>query len=110
MEIRVVDILRSWRRNAEFDIRLFVEDKAVKKTYIVSNKGFCELSEDTATWPEDSVLHITRRELQELVSMLWSLGVRPAEAEGSVGQLDATNKHLKDMQTITFRLLEDKLK
>src|SRR3972149_12165080 len=37
-------------------------------------------------------------DLQRLINDLWEFGVRPTQAEGSAGQLDATREHLKDMR------------
>lgn len=42
---------------------------------------------------------------QQLIDALWDCGLRPTEGTGSAGALAATERHLKDMQTIAFRLL-----
>lgn len=39
---------------------------------------------------------------QELMDALWDCGIRPGQAAGSAGQLDATQKHLDDMRAIAF--------
>ncbi len=44
--------------------------------------------------------------LQVLMDDLWKCGVRPTEAVGSVGQLDAVQKHLKDMRRIAEKFLK----
>lgn len=51
------------------------------------------------------VIRATRAELQALANALWDVGVRPYQAEGSAGQLAATNRHLADMRTIAFAKL-----
>jgi hypothetical protein len=43
---------------------------------------------------------------QELMDGLWQCGLRPSEGTGSAGALKATENHLKDMQTIVFKLLD----
>jgi hypothetical protein len=43
--------------------------------------------------------------LQELVDDLWRAGIRPVDAAGSAGQLDATQHHLQDMRQIAFKVL-----
>lgn len=43
---------------------------------------------------------------QQLMDVLWDAGVRPAAAKASLGQLQATENHLKDLQTINGKLLE----
>jgi hypothetical protein len=42
---------------------------------------------------------------QLLINSLWDAGMRPVQANGSAGQLQATEKHLADMQKITSQLL-----
>lgn len=42
---------------------------------------------------------------QQLMDELWRCGTRPTEGAGSAGSLAATERHLKDMQSITFGLL-----
>lgn len=43
---------------------------------------------------------------QELMDSLWQCGLRPSEGSGSAGSLAATERHLKDMQTIAFKALD----
>ena len=45
---------------------------------------------------------------QQLMDDLYRCGIRPSEASGSVGQLSATERHLKDMQRIVFKDYENK--
>lgn len=42
---------------------------------------------------------------QQLMDELWGCGLRPSEGTGSAGSLAATERHLKDMQTIAMGLL-----
>lgn len=51
-------------------------------------------------------LSLTMQDAQDLIDQLWRCGLRPSEGSGSAGALAATQLHLKDMQTITFELLE----
>lgn len=41
-------------------------------------------------------------EAQALMDRLWTAGLRPTEGSGSAGALAATERHLKDMQTLVF--------
>jgi hypothetical protein len=41
-------------------------------------------------------------EAQALMDRLWMAGLRPTEGSGSAGALSATERHLKDMQTLVF--------
>ena len=43
---------------------------------------------------------------QMLMDALWTAGLRPTEGSGSAGSLAATERHLKDMQTIAFAALK----
>ena len=43
---------------------------------------------------------------QSLTDALWEAGVRPTNGAGSVGQLAATEAHLKDMQAIVRHALK----
>ena len=49
---------------------------------------------------------LENEEAQFLIDELWRCGLRPSEGTGSAGSLAATERHLKDMQTITFDLLK----
>lgn len=51
-------------------------------------------------------LTISNEAAQALMDELWACGIRPTEGTGSAGSLAATEKHLKDMQSIAFGLLE----
>jgi len=51
-------------------------------------------------------LSITNEAGQALMDELWACGIRPTEGSGSAGSLAATERHLKDMQSIAFGLLE----
>ena len=44
--------------------------------------------------------------IQELMDNLWHLGLRPSGGVSNAGQLQATQDHLKDMQKISFNLLD----
>lgn len=47
-------------------------------------------------------LEIPKEVAQMIVDNLWTIGIRPSEAKGSSGQLEAVQKHLTDMRTIAF--------
>lgn len=48
-------------------------------------------------------LRLTNQEAQELANELYAVGIHPEQTAGSVGQLDATRKHLEDMRTLVFK-------
>ncbi len=49
------------------------------------------------------VVSLSSIEAQALMDWLWKAGLRPTEGSGSVGALAATERHLKDMQTLVFK-------
>lgn len=51
-------------------------------------------------------LKLRHNEAQDLMDELWNCGLRPSEGTGSAGSLAATERHLKDMQTIAMGLLK----
>jgi hypothetical protein len=53
----------------------------------------------------EPTLRLKNQEAQELMDALWHVGLRPSEGTGSAGSLAATERHLKDMQTIAMGLL-----
>ena len=50
-------------------------------------------------------LTLRRNDAQQLMDELWHCGLRPSEGSGSAGSLAATERHLKDMQSVAFGLL-----
>lgn len=53
----------------------------------------------------EPTMRLSNQEAQALVDELWRCGLRPSEGAGSAGSLAATERHLKDMQTIAMGLL-----
>ena len=53
----------------------------------------------------EPMLTIQQEDAQLLMDELWSVGLRPSEGTGSAGSLAATERHLRDMQKLTFALL-----
>ena len=52
--------------------------------------------------PAEPTFKLHSKEAQELMDMLWSSGLRPTQGKNSVGQLEATERHLADMRSIAF--------
>lgn len=63
-----------------------------------------ELVEDGAAIIEPT-LTLSMHAAQLLMDELWGCGLRPSEGTGSAGSLAATERHLRDMQTIAMGLL-----
>jgi len=60
---------------------------------------------EAAVVPEP-VVSLPMEDAQTLMDELWRAGIRPTEGAGSAGSMAATERHLKDMQSITFGLLK----
>jgi hypothetical protein len=56
----------------------------------------------------DPMLKLEQEDAQLLMDELWQAGLRPSEGTGSAGALAATERHLKDMQTIVMHTLKIK--
>lgn len=50
----------------------------------------------------EPLMRLTIDEASDLMNALWYCGIRPTNGEGSVGELKATQNHLKDMQKLVF--------
>ena len=58
-----------------------------------------EQDERVETMP---TFNLYEEEAQILMDDLWNCGFRPTEGTGSAGSLAATERHLKDLQTMVF--------
>ena len=50
----------------------------------------------------DPFLELEREEAQHLLESLWKAGVRSPEITSTLGEINATKNHLKDMQRLVF--------
>lgn len=50
----------------------------------------------------DPFLELDREEAQHLLESLWKAGVRSPEITSTLGEINATKNHLKDMQRLVF--------
>lgn len=77
-----------------------------------NQSGICELAQPLEFKPHDDytpgkpTFDLTYKDAQCLMDELWNCGLRPSEGSGSAGSLAATEKHLKDMQSLAFGLLK----
>lgn len=73
---------------------------------VMKSVVFEEIGEDEAAdGPAPLVLDTT--DAQQLMDELWHCGLRPSEGTGSAGSLAATERHLADMRTVAFKLLNE---
>lgn len=90
--------LRAWADPFWASISLMVENK--EGTHIGTRIEMVPIPKET--------MRIDPGTAQLLMDDLWRCGLRPTEGQGSAGALAATQTHLKDMQTIAFKLLDSK--
>ena len=75
------------------------------KTFVAAPLTMVEIEEGAFMEP---ALSLTNQAAQGLMDELWRCGLRPSEGSGSAGSLAATERHLKDMQTIAMGALKQK--
>lgn len=79
-------------------------DLRYKSLHVATNITMETREEGSEVMP---LMRIDRTQAQQLMDDLWACGVRPVEGKGSAGQLAATERHLADMQKLTFTMLEE---
>jgi hypothetical protein len=106
--------IRAWRNFSDFEsVNLAIlgeehtEDGPIHRINI--NDKFEAVRVDTSTFQINPTIVLAPKEAQDLVNDLWDAGIRPIAAKGSSGQLEAVEKHLKDMRHIAFDKLDVKL-
>lgn len=100
MSIKIKAMLAPWSDK----INLLIVDINFGHIFIAEPLTMREVSPSALI--EQSTLSLDREAAQELMDNLWQCGLRPTEGSGSAGALAATQKHLDDMQKISFELLE----
>jgi hypothetical protein len=78
------------------------------REWVATGMGKTDLTPETIGVQAQPLVTLSDTEAQVLMDDLWACGLRPSEGSGSAGALAATQAHLKDMQTIAFKLLEPK--
>ena len=53
----------------------------------------------------EPLMRMEPTEAQRLMDALWNAGLRPANGEGSIGQIGAMQKHMDDMRAIAAKSL-----
>lgn len=72
-------------------------------THVAAPLEFSKVEPGAFTQP---TFQLTNEEAQDLIDDLWRCGLRPTEGTGSAGSLKATQNHLEDMRTLTFKLID----
>lgn len=85
-------------------VAVLAYDYQAKKCYVAELLKMVEFPECTSPKP---TFDMTGGQAQRLMDDLWDCGIRPSEGSGSAGQLVSIQAHLKDMQTLTFKLVDE---
>lgn len=83
-------------------IQLYILDKSGGKLMSARNIMMETIEEGQIISPS---LEITQTAAQALIDQLWNCGLRPTEGSGSAGSLAATERRLRDIQSISMALL-----
>jgi hypothetical protein len=86
-------------------VRILVVRREQGKPQQVGRLQFTEVPEGESL---EGTAELDRSEAQELMDMLWACGLRPTQGKQSEGQVAAVERHLADMRTLAFAMLEIK--
>lgn len=81
-----------------FEIR--VADMLNGKTAVATNINFQVIEPVAYVEP---LMNLSNSEAQMLIDELYAAGLRPSQAMGSAGQLEAVKFHLADMRELVFK-------
>lgn len=90
----------NWIGNT-FGLYLLSKSQSNGKKAIATNITFQTLEDNQLI--EAPLLSLSQQEAQDLADQLYAVGIRPSQAAGSAGQLDAVKYHLEDMRTLVLK-------
>ena len=82
-------------------MHLLSQLKGKERMAIATEVTFRELEENQLI--DAPLLNLSQQEAQDLADQLYAAGIRPSQAAGSAGQLDAVKYHLEDMRTLVLK-------
>lgn len=96
--------IRVWLDHGSFDRRINVcfYEEVEGHSYAVARLGPFEKMGPHGLIPDHAIQRVDPELAQQLMNGLWECGVRPAQGQGSAGQLEATRSHLEDMRRLVF--------
>ena len=71
--------------------------------------GAIPMNEQEEDMPIEPTFKLNNVEAQFLFDELFRAGLRPSDGSGSIGQLEATERHLEDMRKIALQFIKPKL-
>lgn len=97
--------VRCMREPWSDSVALAVMHRAHGKSFYAAPLTMIEMAEGEMV---NAAFRMENQTAQGLMDELWRCGLRPSEGSGSAGSLAATERHLKDMQTIAMGALKQK--
>ncbi len=94
---------REWMRNS-IALHLFTESSGDGVGSVAKPIEFMTVEEGELFG--EPLMRLKMDQAQQLMDELWRAGLRPTEGTGSAGAMAATERHLKDMQTIVMHSLK----
>ena len=89
------------------NIGIFIEEESSDGQQLYIAEPLVMKRHDTFSVDPPATVSLTPTAAQQLIDDLWDCGLRPERLvlrlSGSAGQLAATERHLKDMQTLVFK-------
>ena len=82
-------------------IKLHMADMSGPRAGVATNITFVQVEPGRIL--EDPLLQLSHEDAQSLMDELYHVGIRPSQAAGSAGQLDAVKYHLEDLRTLVFK-------
>ena len=82
-------------------IRLFGYVKTNGRSASIEPVEITEISDAHHLW--EPFLNLEYEEAQSLLESLWEAGVRSPQITSTLGEINATKHHLKDMQRLVFK-------
>lgn len=82
-------------------IKLHMADVSGRQLAVATNITFQATEENAVR--EQPLIDLQPEDAQQLMDELYHVGIRPSQAAGSAGQLDAVKYHLEDMRTLVLK-------
>lgn len=83
-----------------YDVYIRRKEHDTANVYIASNIVFTSMNMAAVRNP---AITLTEADAFNLMNELWNAGIRPAGAQGSIGQLAAVQYHLEDMRKLALK-------
>lgn len=87
--------IKAWPQHWDDRVAIFIVGMEEKEKKYFDGEKYCRLDEGGASEP---AFILRYEQAKDLMDSLWDAGIRPEQAKGSAGQLEAVKYHLEDMR------------